>query len=120
MNVAGVIVEYNPFHNGHCYHVSETKRVTNADMVIAIMSGNFLQRGEPALVPKWTRTKMALDQGVDLVVELPYAFSTQHAETFANGAISILDSLGCQSVCFGSESGHVNEFIDLFNITTVA
>ncbi len=115
MNVTGVIVEYNPFHNGHRHHVNETKQSTNADIIVAVMSGNFLQRGEPALVPKWNRTKMALDQGVDLVIELPYAYSTQHSETFANGAISILDSLGCHAICFGSESGQVDNFNHLFH-----
>lgn len=118
MNVAGIVVEYNPFHNGHAFHVSETRKMTNADLIVAVMSGNFLQRGEPALVSKWERTKMALAQGVDLVVELPYAFSTQHAETFANGAISILNNIGCNSVCFGSESGNVNQFEQMLEVIT--
>jgi predicted nucleotidyltransferase len=111
MKTAGVIVEYNPFHNGHLFHLQETKKVTNADCVVAVMSGNFLQRGEPALVSKWMRTRMALLAGVDLVIELPYAFATQKAELFANGAISILESLGVDEVCFGSESGNINSFL---------
>lgn len=93
----GVIVEYNPFHHGHMYHLTEAKRISEADVLIAVMSGNFLQRGEPALVSKWTRTKMAIAGGADIVVELPYAFATQKAETFAFGAISILDALHCDS-----------------------
>ncbi|MGN7941229.1 nucleotidyltransferase [Virgibacillus sp. 6R] len=117
MKAIGVVVEYNPFHNGHLYHLRESVKKSNADIVIAVMSGYFLQRGEPALVPKWERTKMALQGGVDLVVELPYAFATQKAETFANGAVSILDALHCSYLCFGSETGdiapflHTNEFL---------
>jgi predicted nucleotidyltransferase len=110
MKAAGVIVEYNPFHNGHLYHLQGTKKQTNADVYIAVMSGNFLQRGEPALVSKWTRAKMALHAGVDLVVELPYAFATGKAEVFSNGAISILQSLFVSDICFGSEHGKIEAF----------
>ncbi|MBO9130279.1 nucleotidyltransferase [Bacillus sp. 165] len=112
MKAAGVIVEYNPFHNGHAYHLQETKKLTNADITIAVMSGHFLQRGEPALVSKWARTKMALEGGIDLIIELPYAFATQKAQTFASGAVSLLDALGVQEVCFGSESGNIDSFLD--------
>ncbi|RFB19171.1 nucleotidyltransferase [Bacillus sp. HNG] len=110
MKAVGVIVEYNPFHNGHKYHLDETKRKTNPDCTIAVMSGNFLQRGEPALVSKWARTKMALEAGIDIVIELPYAFATQKAENFANGAISLLNALHCEEVCFGSENGTIDDF----------
>ncbi|MDR4886611.1 nucleotidyltransferase [Fredinandcohnia sp. QZ13] len=110
MKAVGVIVEYNPFHNGHKYHLDETKRKTNPDCTIAVMSGNFLQRGEPALVSKWARTKMALEAGIDIVIELPYAFATQKAENFANGAISLLSALHCEEVCFGSENGSIDDF----------
>jgi predicted nucleotidyltransferase len=111
MKSVGLIVEYNPFHNGHAYHLQASKKAAEADVVIAVMSGNFLQRGEPALVSKWQRTKMALLNGVDLVFELPYRFATQKAETFAYGAVSILDAVGCDSFCFGSESGELPAFI---------
>ncbi|WP_096154746.1 nucleotidyltransferase [Bacillus sp. FJAT-45066] len=110
MKTLGVIVEYNPFHNGHLFHLQQSKKQTDADIVIAVMSGQFLQRGEPALVSKWTRTKMALLNGIDIVIELPYAFATQKAEMFANGAISILSSLKCDFVCFGSEQGNIQDF----------
>ncbi|MEH7382409.1 nucleotidyltransferase [Bacillus sp. JJ1533] len=110
MKAVGVIVEYNPFHNGHKYHLDETIRKTNAECIIAVMSGNFLQRGEPALVSKWTRTKMALEAGIDIVIELPYAFATQKAQIFANGAISLLSALHCKEVCFGSENGTIHDF----------
>ncbi|CAG9619825.1 nucleotidyltransferase [Sutcliffiella rhizosphaerae] len=110
MQSLGVIVEYNPFHNGHLFHLEQSKHTTDPDVVIAVMSGQFLQRGEPALVSKWTRTKMALTNGVDIVVELPYAFATQKAEVFANGSISILSALKCTNVCFGSEQGNIGDF----------
>ncbi len=111
MKAVGLIVEYNPFHNGHAYHLQSAKETAQADVVVAVMSGNFLQRGEPALVSKWVRTKMALLNGVDIVLELPYQFATQKAETFANGAVSILDAIGCHSLCFGSESGDITSFV---------
>ncbi|WHY87974.1 nucleotidyltransferase [Neobacillus novalis] len=110
MRAVGLIVEYNPFHNGHAHHLKASKEAAKADVVIAVMSGNFLQRGEPALVSKWYRTRMALLNGVDIVIELPYRFAVQKAETFANGAVSILDAVGCESLCFGSESGDLSAF----------
>jgi predicted nucleotidyltransferase len=110
MRATGVVVEYNPFHNGHLHHLKETRNTTGADIVVAVMSGHFLQRGEPALVSKWARTKMALDAGVDVVIELPYSFATQHAEIFSRGAISLLDRFGCESFCFGSEDGGIDAF----------
>ncbi|PFD46055.1 hypothetical protein CN285_03615 [Bacillus cereus] len=111
-----MVVEYNPFHNGHAYHVQQTKKLTQSDIIIAVMSGPFLQRGEPALTSKWYRTKMALASGVDLVVELPYAFATQKAETFANGAISILNALRVSEICFGSEDGQTENFYNTISV----
>lgn len=116
MESCGIVVEYNPFHNGHLHHLQQSKEVTNADVVIAVMSGNFLQRGEPALVSKFVRTKMALKNGVDIVIELPYAFATQKAEDFAKGAVDILASLGCSYICFGSESGNIEQFTKTYTI----
>lgn len=110
MNVVGLVVEYNPLHNGHLYHYLKSKEVTNADAVVIVMSGNFLQRGEPALVNKWARTQMALDMGVDLVIELPYVYSTAQAQHFAFGAVSLLHQLRFVThICFGSESGHIDD-----------
>ncbi|MDR2992921.1 hypothetical protein COK05_23650 [Bacillus cereus] len=111
-----MVVEYNPFHNGHHYHVQQTKKLTQSDIIIAVMSGPFLQRGEPALISKWYRTKMALANGVDLVVELPYVFATQKAETFANGAISILNALRVSEICFGSEDGQIENFYNTISV----
>jgi predicted nucleotidyltransferase len=106
LKTVGIIVEYNPLHNGHVYHFQQSKIVSEADAVVAVMSGSFLQRGEPALVNKWARTEMALAMGADLVIELPVAYSTQPAEWFAYGAVSALEATGVvDAFCFGSESG---------------
>ena len=116
MQAVGVIVEYNPFHNGHLHHFREAKRVANADVVVAVMSGHFLQRGEPALVDKWTRAKMALNAGVDLVIELPYAFATAQAPQFAAGSTYLLDALKCDSFAFGSEAGSIKPFLNTYRL----
>ena len=103
--VLGVIAEYNPFHNGHFYHLENSKKLTNCDYSVAIMSGNFSQRGSTSLVDKWQKTKMALLSGIDLVIELPVLYSISSAENFADGAIKILNSLGIVDfISFGSES----------------
>ncbi|GGK15523.1 UPF0348 protein YlbM [Caldalkalibacillus thermarum] len=110
MKVVGLIVEYNPLHNGHRYHFEQAMALTGADACVIVMSGHFLQRGEPALVNKWARTRMALEMGVDLVFELPYVYSTQQAEIFAYGGVSLLNQLPFVShLCFGSESGKLEE-----------
>ncbi|WP_255288149.1 nucleotidyltransferase [Bacillus thuringiensis] len=96
--------------------MQETKKLTQSDIIIAVMSGPFLQRGEPALISKWYRTKIALANGVDLVVELPYVFATQKAETFANGAISILNALRVSEICFGSEDGQIENFYNTISV----
>lgn len=109
MKVVGLITEYNPFHNGHKYHIEEAKRVTGADYAIAVMSGNFVQRGTPAMIDKYSRAEMALNNGVDLVLELPVCYATGSAEFFAHGAVSLLEQLGIVDyLCFGSESGDID------------
>ena len=109
MKILGLITEYNPFHNGHLYHLNISKKITGATHTIAIMSGNFVQRGEPAIVHKWERAKMAVKSGVDLVIELPALYACSTAEIFAYGAISLLDSLkAVNCVSFGSEAGDLN------------
>lgn len=105
MKICGLITEYNPFHNGHLYHLNASKATTGCDYTVAVMSGHFLQRGEPALMDKWTRAEMAVKAGVDLVVELPVYYATASAEAFAEGAIRLLGLLGVTDVVFGSESG---------------
>ena len=110
MKIAGIIAEYNPFHHGHAYHILRTKELSNADYIIAIISGNFVQRGLPALLDKYLRCEMALSQGADLVLELPVAYATASAETFAMGAVSLLDKLGVVDIlCFGSECGELEK-----------
>lgn len=117
MKITGLIVEYNPFHNGHYYHLNKSKKIINSNYTIAIMSGNFLQRGEPALFNKWIRTKMALKAGVDVVIELPFAFSSQSAELFAYGAIGTLDKLGIVDyIVFGSENNDLETLEEISKI----
>lgn len=116
MKAVGIVVEYNPFHNGHKYHIEQAKAVSQANIVIAVMSGQFLQRGEPAIVDKWYRTEMALAQGVDIVVELPYVYSTAQATDFAKGAISLLSAIGCDSFAFGSENGSITPFLNTYHL----
>lgn len=110
MKATGIVVEYNPFHNGHQLHLNKARELTNPDVVIAVMGGSFVQRGEPAILPKWERTKMALAAGVDIVVELPVAFSTQHATIFAEESVRILDALRVDTLFFGSEHGQADDF----------
>jgi predicted nucleotidyltransferase len=106
VRIVGLITEYNPFHNGHLHHLQESLRITGADASVAVMSGHFLQRGEPSLVDKWVRTEMALAAGVDLVLELPFPFACNSAPHFAMGAVKTLNALGVvDSLCFGSETG---------------
>ncbi len=106
MKVTGIIAEYNPFHKGHEYQIKKARELTDADYVIVVMSGDFTQRGAPALLDKYTRARMALACGADLVLELPVRYACASAEFFAGGAVSILDGLGVVDyLCFGSESG---------------
>ena len=109
MNISGLITEYNPMHNGHLYHINKTKEVTKCDGLICVMSGNFVQRGAPSIIDKWTKAEIALKNGVDLVIELPLVYSLSSAEFFSYGAVSLLNSLGIvKSICFGSEHGDIN------------
>lgn len=118
MKVCAVIAEYNPFHLGHAYHLKKARQLTDADYIIVVMSGNFVQRGDPALVDKYTRAKAALSCGADLVLELPSCFSTGSAEYFARGAIAMLDHLGMiDFLCFGSECSEIqflSQFAEIF------
>ncbi|HLR66044.1 nucleotidyltransferase [Virgibacillus alimentarius] len=114
MKACGLIVEYNPFHHGHVYHIQKAKEVSRADCIIAVMSGSFLQRGEPAIIDKFHRTKAALQSGIDIVLELPYPYAVQSSDLFAKGSVLTLDQLGVSNICFGSESGNVSHFITTF------
>jgi len=101
--ILGIISEYNPYHNGHLYHFKKSKELTNPDYSICIMSGNFCQRGEPAIIDKWSRTGAALLSGFDMVIELPVVYSLSSAENYAEGAIKILSSFNDVTLSFGSE-----------------
>lgn len=108
MKTVGIIAEYNPFHNGHAYHIQKAKDLTGADFCVVVMSGNFVQRGMPALMDKHLRASCALAGGADLVLELPVCYAVSSAEYFANGAVALLDQLGIvDSLCFGSECGDI-------------
>ena len=108
-NVIGLIVEYNPFHNGHLHHIQEIDRLFEDNIKIAVMSGDYVQRGEPSLINKFEKTKIALSQGVDIVIELPAFYSTQSAEIFAKGSINLLNKLSCSHIVFGSESNDLDK-----------
>ncbi|NFT07989.1 MULTISPECIES: nucleotidyltransferase [unclassified Clostridium] len=115
--VTGIIAEYNPFHKGHEYHLKQAKINANADNIVCVMSGNFMQRGIPAIIDKWRRTEIALKNGVDLVIELPLVYSLSSAEHFAFGSISLLNSLNIvDNLYFGSEEGNVKVLEDIASV----
>lgn len=115
--VLGIIAEYNPFHNGHLYQIQEAKKQIGADYVVAVMSGNFVERGNTSLVNKWVKAKMALLNEVDLVIELPTVYSISSAENFAEGAVKILDSLKVvNSICFGTETADIAALNNIANV----
>ena len=117
MKTMGIIAEYNPFHNGHFFHIAQAKEITGADYCIVIMSGNYVQRGIPAIMDKVLRTRAALMCGADLVIELPVHYATASAEYFAGGAAALLDRLGVTDcLCFGSECGHIEPLLRLCDI----
>ena len=115
--VLGIVGEYNPFHNGHLYHLTESKKMTSSNYTVAVISGNFTQRGSTAIIDKWSRAEMAIKNGIDLVVELPVLYATSSAENFADGAIKILDSLKVVDyISFGAETSDIdilNNFADI-------
>ena len=107
MKIVGLITEYNPFHAGHLYHMQQARELTGADYCVVLMSGNFVQRGEPAIFDKYLRTKTALLAGADLVLEIPAAFSTASAHEFAAYGVALLSAIGVDAVVFGSECGQI-------------
>ena len=108
MASVGIIAEYNPFHNGHLYHLEKIKEMFPNDTLILVLSGNFTQRGEPSIIDKWKKTEIAIKAGIDLVVELPFIFATQSADIFAYGAVSILENLKVDKLIFGSETDNMD------------
>ncbi len=116
-NVLGIVAEYNPFHNGHLHHIAESIKSTNADYVVCVISGNFVQRGNTSIVDKWTKAKMAIAYGADLVLELPTVYSISSAENFAEGAIKVLDSLGIVThISFGIEAKELSTLNNIANV----
>ena len=116
MKAVGLVTEYNPFHNGHLYHLNKAMELTGADVSVAVMSGDFVQRGEPAILDKYTRASMAVNSGVNLVVELPVNYALSSAESFAWGAVKVLDYIKADSIAFGSESGDIDRLLKVAHI----
>ncbi len=123
MKAAGITAEYNPLHNGHVYHIDKTRQVTGCDAIVAAMSGDYVQRGEPAIMDKWTRTELALRSGADLVIEIPALYCLGNAGQYAGASVRLLESLGCvESISFGSECGDIEllrsvaDFLDQYRI----
>ena len=115
--ILGIVSEYNPFHNGHFHHLELSKQLTNTDFTVAVMSGNFVQRGDTSIVDKWKKAEMAIKSGVDLVIELPTVYAISSAENFADGAVKILNSLGVVDyISFGSEIGEISPLNDVASI----
>ena len=113
MKAVGLVTEYNPFHNGHLYHLNKAMELTGAEISVAVMSGDVVQRGEPAVLDKYTRASMALNSGVNLVIELPVNYAVSSAESFAAGALKVLDYIKADSIAFGSESGDIERLSKL-------
>ena len=116
MNVLGIIAEYNPFHNGHMYHLKSALTKTDADYTVCVMSGNFIQRGEPALFNKFIRADMAINCGIDLIIELPVYYSVSTAEKFAYAGVKLLNECGANYISFGCETADVSQLISISNL----
>ncbi len=116
MNAIGIIAEYNPLHNGHLHHLNQIRHLEKDALIIAVITTSFTQRGTPSLLDKYTKTKLCLDYGIDLVIELPFPFATQGADIFAKGAIQILSALQVKKIYFGSESNDVEKLTTLAKI----
>ena len=111
MEVIGIVVEYNPFHNGHLYQINKIKELYPDSLLIVVTSSSFTQRGELSILNKWDKTKIALDNGIDIVVELPYIYSTQSSDIFASYALKILNVFNIDYLCFGTESDNIDDLI---------
>ena len=116
MKTCGIICEYNPFHNGHQYQIEQAGKKTNADVMIAIMSSHFMQRGEPAFIDKWKRAEAAVKNGIDVVIELPYICATQAAHQFAQGGVDLLKLADVDYISFGSECGNIENLSEIADI----
>lgn len=108
LSAVGIVSEYNPFHNGHLYQLQRAKQITGADIVVAVMSGNWLQRGEPAIYDKWERTRAAINNGVDIVIELPFFSAVQPSHIFSTGAVRLITAMNCRWLAFGAENPNID------------
>ena len=116
-NILGIIAEYNPFHNGHSYHIKKAKELAKADYIVVIMTGNFTQRGNTSIINKWEKAKIALENEVDMVIELPTVYATSSAENFASGAIKIFKELGfITHISFGMEEKSLEELNNIAEV----
>lgn len=113
MEVIGIVCEYNPFHNGHLYHIKKIKELYPDSLIILVLNGYFLERGEISLLSKKNKTEIALSYGVDIVVELPFVYGTQSADIFANTSIDILNNLNVKKIVFGSESNNIEKIKEI-------
>jgi len=109
MSSVGIIAEYNPFHNGHLYHLNKIKELYPDDTIVLVINGNFTERGTPSIIDKWKKVEIAKKAGIDLIIELPYPFATQSADYFSYGAITILEKLKVEKLVFGSESNNIKD-----------
>ena len=115
METIGIIAEYNPFHNGHIYHINKIKEMYPDSIIIAVISSSFLERGEISILNKWDKTKLCLENNIDIVIELPFVFSSQSADIFAKGALKILNNMHVNKIIFGSEINDINILYDIAN-----
>lgn len=115
--MVGIIAEYNPFHNGHLYQIKKIKEMFPDKTIALVLAGNFLNRGDISVIDKWDKTKLALDYGIDLVLELPFVFACQSADYYAYAGVNILDHLKCEYLVFGSESNNIDQLIKIANKT---
>lgn len=117
MHIIGIITEYNPFHNGHLYHIKKIKEMYADSLIICVTSTSFTQRGDVSIINKWDKARISLEMGVDIVIELPYVFSSQSADIFAKGALKILNELGVNKIVFGSELNDINKLYEIASLT---
>ena len=113
MRAVGLIVEFNPFHYGHKYYIEKVKEMFPESAIVCVMSGHFTERGDVSVINKWDKTNIALDNGIDLVIELPFVFASSSADNFAHGAIGILNELYVSDIVFGSESNDIDKLYDI-------
>ncbi|MBR2802240.1 MAG: nucleotidyltransferase family protein [Erysipelotrichaceae bacterium] len=116
MKSCGIVTEYNPFHNGHIYHIQKSREMTDCEVLIAVMSGNFTQRGEPAVCDKYQRAEAALRNGVDIVIELPFICAVQNGSVFGAQSVSLLKKAGVSDIVFGSETGNLEELQEIASL----